>query len=115
MLDRKANAYSEPQKRLIAHFRDMIEGHLGSIVEDFDRSSAIARERLKESEDVRLHQERSRLLIEHSADDFFLHDEKGRVLDVNQQACQNMGYTRAELSEDDGAGVLGWLHSGADI
>ncbi|MFE3837939.1 PAS domain S-box protein [Pseudogemmobacter sonorensis] len=40
---------------------------------------------------------RFRLLVENGLDDFFLHDDRGRFLDVNDQACRNLGYSRAEL------------------
>lgn len=30
-------------------------------------------------------------------DEMYLHDAQGKVLDVNQAACENMGYTRQEL------------------
>ena len=40
---------------------------------------------------------RFRVLMEHSADAFFIHDLKGRIVDVNQMACESMGYTRDEL------------------
>ena len=38
-----------------------------------------------------------RLLIDCAGEDFFLHDDKGRFLDVNQPACLSTGYTREEL------------------
>ena len=38
-----------------------------------------------------------RQFLDRFADDFFLHDDQGQVLDVNAQACLSMGYTKAEL------------------
>ena len=35
--------------------------------------------------------------MEHAADAFFLLDEQKRVVDVNRQACQSLGYSREEL------------------
>ncbi|MBI3090527.1 MAG: PAS domain S-box protein [Candidatus Tectomicrobia bacterium] len=40
---------------------------------------------------------RFRTLIENAADAFFLRDLQGRFVDVNQQACSSLGYTREEL------------------
>ncbi|MEE9420272.1 MAG: PAS domain S-box protein, partial [Desulfatiglandaceae bacterium] len=40
---------------------------------------------------------RFRHLVEHAADAFFLHDFNGRIIDVNQHACESLGYTREEL------------------
>lgn len=42
-------------------------------------------------------EKRFRLLVENAADAFFLHDVKGQILDVNQQTCLSLGYTREEL------------------
>ena len=41
--------------------------------------------------------ERFQQLVEHSGDAFFLHDRAGRILEVSQQACDSLGYTREEL------------------
>ena len=40
---------------------------------------------------------RFRSLIEQAADAIFVHDFDGRFLEVNQQACASLGYTRDEL------------------
>ena len=40
---------------------------------------------------------RYREVVEHAADAFFVHDERGHLLDVNQRACESLGYTREEL------------------
>lgn len=42
-------------------------------------------------------QERFRRLIDQAADAIFVHDFDGRFLDVNQQGCTSLGYTRDEL------------------
>lgn len=42
-------------------------------------------------------QQRMRTILDTAADAFFLYDEQGRFLDVNEQACLNLGYTRPEL------------------
>ena len=41
-------------------------------------------------------EERFRHLFEHTADCLILHD-RDRVMEVNQQACHSLGYTREEL------------------
>jgi PAS domain S-box-containing protein len=38
-----------------------------------------------------------RRLVEQAADSIILHDLEGTILDVNQQACRSLGYTRQEL------------------
>ncbi len=40
---------------------------------------------------------RFKLLIEHAGDAVMLHDMDGRLIDVNQRACDSLGYSRAEL------------------
>lgn len=50
-----------------------------------------AEEALRESEG------RFRRLVEQAADSIILHDLQGKILDVNQQTCSNLGYTREEL------------------
>jgi len=46
---------------------------------------------LKESE------RRFRQLFENSSDALFIHDERGRFVDCNAEACRALGYTREEL------------------
>jgi two-component system sensor histidine kinase/response regulator len=46
---------------------------------------------------LRESEQRLRTFVDHAADAFFLHDERGAVLDVNRQACEALGYTRDEL------------------
>ncbi|MCW8900701.1 MAG: ATP-binding protein [Gammaproteobacteria bacterium] len=40
---------------------------------------------------------RYKTLLDTATDAFFLHDLDGRILDVNNQACLSLGYTKAEL------------------
>jgi PAS domain S-box-containing protein len=42
-------------------------------------------------------EERYRSLMEQSSDAIFVADESGRLIDVNEHACEILGYTRAEL------------------
>ena len=42
-------------------------------------------------------EERFRRLVENAADAFFLHGPDGRIIDVNDRACQSLGYGRDEL------------------
>jgi two-component system cell cycle sensor histidine kinase/response regulator CckA len=43
-------------------------------------------------------EERYRMLFDNAGDAIFIHDELGRILDVNQSACEGLGYTRDELT-----------------
>jgi len=40
---------------------------------------------------------RFRQLFEHSVDALLVHDEEGRMVDCNSEACRSLGYTREEL------------------
>lgn len=40
---------------------------------------------------------RFRVLAEQATDAIYLHDTQGRIVDVNQQACRSLGYSRDEL------------------
>src|SRR5215813_14325972 len=48
-------------------------------------------------EALRISERRFRVFVDHAADAFFMTDEQGRVLDVNQRACEAGGDTRDEL------------------
>jgi two-component system cell cycle sensor histidine kinase/response regulator CckA len=48
-------------------------------------------------EEVRLSESRFRALVDHATDAFFLSAAGGRILDVNRQACESLGYERHEL------------------
>jgi PAS domain S-box-containing protein len=42
--------------------------------------------------------DRFRMLVEHATDAFLLHDAGGTILDMNDLACEALGYSRAELT-----------------
>ena len=66
-----------------------LTGTSGTINDITDRKKTEAA--LKESE------ERFRQLFEQSVDAIYVHDEEGRFVDCNAQACRLLGYTREEL------------------
>ncbi len=46
---------------------------------------------------LRESEERFRHLVEQAGESFFVYDLTGRLIDVNQEACDSLGYPRAEL------------------
>ena len=54
-------------------------------------------ERKRAEEALRQSEQRFRTLVEQAADAVFLVTMQGKILDVNQQACDSLGYTREEL------------------
>ena|GEM_PF-1334333 len=54
-------------------------------------------ERIKNEIVLRESEARFRAYIEQAADAIFVHDFSGRFIEVNQQACTSLGYTREEL------------------
>ncbi|HEV3261236.1 MAG TPA: PAS domain S-box protein [Gemmataceae bacterium] len=59
--------------------------------------AAAVLQRERDEEALRASEQRFRTFVDHATDAFFLHDEQGRILDVNRQACESLGYARDEL------------------
>jgi PAS domain S-box-containing protein len=64
-------------------------GVLGTLVDNTERKRA--EDRLRASEG------RFRTFVDHATDAFFLMNEQLAVVDVNRQACENLGLSRTEL------------------
>ncbi|MCX5977006.1 MAG: PAS domain S-box protein [Coprothermobacterota bacterium] len=54
-------------------------------------------ERKRVEEALQESEEKYRAIMEQAADAVFIHDETGRILDVNRKACQSLGYSREEF------------------
>ncbi len=54
-------------------------------------------ERKQAEEKLRENEKKSRTLFNQSVAGIYLHDLEGRILDVNQEACLQLGYSRDEL------------------
>ncbi len=61
--------------------------------------------RKRAEEDLRKQERRFRRFVEQAADALFVHDLRGDIVDVNQQACASLGYTREELLSMTVAGI----------
>ena len=51
----------------------------------------------KAEQEMRASEARFRTFVDYATDAFFLLDDHSTVLDVNRQACEDLGYTRQEL------------------
>jgi PAS domain S-box-containing protein len=54
-------------------------------------------DRRQAEEELRATEARFRTFVDHAIDAFFLHDEQLKLVDVNRQACESLGYSREEL------------------
>ncbi len=54
-------------------------------------------ERKQAENALRESEKKYRAMMDQAADSIFVHDETGRIVDVNRMACQTLGYSREEL------------------
>jgi PAS domain S-box-containing protein len=54
-------------------------------------------ERKQAAEELRGAETRFRTYVDHATDALFVYDEKGKIVDVNREACHSLGYSREEL------------------
>lgn len=54
-------------------------------------------ERSQAEDSLRRSESRFRQLFKHAADALYLHDQEGRLINVNHKACEDLGYSRDEL------------------
>lgn len=76
-------------KKVFADAAGKPSGMIGTFLDITDRKQS---ERALQASEKRF-----RLLVENAADAFFLADQQWQFLDVNEQACQVLGYSRDEL------------------
>ena len=67
---------------------------VGHLVDAFNNMIVQVEKRNKE---LLASEKRFRSLVDQAVDAFFLLDHDGRIVDVNQRACDSLGYTREEL------------------
>ncbi|MFA7382601.1 MAG: PAS domain S-box protein [Desulfurivibrionaceae bacterium] len=67
---------------------------IGRLVDDFNNMLIQIEKR-----DIALQESKNRFrtLLDQAGDAFFLHDPEGRFVEVNERACDSLGYTREEL------------------
>lgn len=53
--------------------------------------------RKRAEDELRASELRYRMFVDHASDAFFLHDDKGVVIDVNREACRSLGFDRDAL------------------
>jgi PAS domain S-box-containing protein len=67
------------------------------VVQDISEQQAALRERKKTEEALRQSEERFRRLIGQARDGIFMFNSEGWFVEVNQRACQDLGYSYEEL------------------
>ncbi len=68
-----------------------------AIIEQVTHLAGVAIQAKLTQQKLREAETRFRIYVDHATDAFFVHDESGKIVDVNRQACESLGYTREEL------------------
>jgi PAS domain S-box-containing protein len=87
---------ADGEERVVRSQGDAVEGEPGRPRRMFGTVQDITEFRRAQDE-LRASESRFRVFVDHATDAFFLHGRRGVILDVNQQACDSLGYTREEL------------------
>ncbi len=82
--------------RIVRSQGDVVWDDSGQPVRQFGALQDITELRQTERE-LRASEARFRVFVDQATDAFFLHDEQLVIVDVNQQACKALGYSREEL------------------
>jgi len=75
-------------------FSQVRHGEIQSIIHKFVSMADRIKQREKSLQES---ESRFRSLVDQAADAFFLSTVDGRIIDVNRQACESLGYSRSEL------------------
>lgn len=90
-------AAGDTQARVINRTRD----ELGDLADSFnqmaDQLSKAQSQREQDLRDLELSERRFRQIFDFAGEAIFLRDKSGKIVDVNQVACESLGYTREEL------------------
>ncbi|GAB4168601.1 MAG: hypothetical protein Kow00108_01760 [Calditrichia bacterium] len=71
--------------------------NLTNIFNIFVNSIAAEMERNLSNEQLRISEEKFRTIFNNASDAIYIHDENKKIIDVNDTACRQLGYTREEL------------------
>jgi PAS domain S-box-containing protein len=87
---------SDGAVRMVHSRGDVTWDETGKPLRQFGVLQDITELRLAEQE-LRASEARFRTFVDHATDAFFLLDDRLKVVDVNRQACNSLGYSREEL------------------
>jgi PAS domain S-box-containing protein len=87
---------SDGEYRWFLHRAVPLRDDSGNILKWYGISTEID-DRKRAEEELRASESRFRTFVDNAKDAFFLHDDQLTILDVNQQACVSLGYSREEL------------------
>jgi len=88
--------HKDGQVRIVHSQGDVTRSDTGLPRRIFGTMQDVTDARRAEAE-LRASEGRFRTFVDHATDAFFLHGWNGTILDVNSQACESLGYSRAEL------------------
>lgn len=91
-VERERNAYQRELEEIVSDRTQVL-------LEANQRLTQETQQRLEFMEALRESETRYTMIFNSASDAIFVHDLQGSLLDVNDKACENLGYTRAELLE----------------